>query len=163
MPNITAPAAFGYDGGSIRSTRIKPGMFRFRASTSLVSSKDSVVTADVAIPQLDRLRRFDKLMRGDEVDPRFQIIWQRTMEAIEAAFEAVNARVDEVAILARLSAVEVKAEVANDNAVKAQAEVEIVQQAAGNTFNVSDPTLANQYQEELDRLRLERGFDIGNF
>lgn len=149
MPsNIATPALFEYLGGSIRSTRIKPARFRYTAS-SVTTSKSTPTTTAAEIPQLDRLRRFDKLMQGDQIDPRFQLIWQRTMEAIESAFEAVNRRVDEVAIFARLSAAEALAEAANDNAVVAKATVETVKVATQTSFDTVSPDAATRFAEEL--------------
>jgi hypothetical protein len=104
-----------------------------------------------AVPKLDRLRRFDKLMRGDEVDLRFQLIWQRTMEGIEAAFEAVNQRVDDLsAILARLTAAEELAQAANDTAVSAVTQVEAVSAAVAETFTEVDPVFGDSYTDRLE-------------
>lgn len=149
MPNITAPAALEYSAGAVRSGRIVPTRLRYTAG-NVTSSKDTPLTAPAEIPQLNRLQRFDKLVRGDEVDPRFQLIWQRTMEAIESAFEAVNARVDEVAILARISAAEQLAQAANDNAVSAQQTATAIQTAAQQTFNDIDPNLAASFGDRLE-------------
>jgi len=69
------------------------------------------------------------------------------MEAIEGAFETVNARVDEVAILARLAAVESLADAANDNAIVAQATAAQVSVAVEQTFNEIDPVYRDFYED----------------
>lgn len=149
MPsNIATAATFAYSGGSIRSTRIKPARLHYRAG-DVTTSKSTPLTTAAEIPQLDRLTRYDKLTRGEQVDPRFQFIWQQTMEAIESAFEAVNQRVDEVAILARLSAVEQLAEVANDNAVSAKNTAETVKTATLQTFDVVSPGAGDTFNDAL--------------
>lgn len=146
MPNVTAPAALEYTGGAIRCSRPVPARLAYTAG-NLSTSASTTTTTAAEIPKLDRLRRFDTLVRGNEVDPRFQLIWQQTMEAIEGAFEAVNARVDEVAILARLSNVESLAAAANDNAVAAQATATQVSEAAKQTFSTIDPNLADTFDD----------------
>lgn len=58
----------------------------------------------VTAPTLDRLRRFDVLVQNEQVSPRFQLIWQRTMEAIEDAFTALSTQVaDNSALLNRIA------------------------------------------------------------
>lgn len=74
-------------------------------------------TLSVTSPTLDRLRRFDRLMSGDEVDTRYQLIWQRTMEAIEDAFAALTLQVaDNTALLNRIAAAQDLAAAANETA-----------------------------------------------
>lgn len=66
--------------------------------------------------------RQEKIVRpGGEVSTRFQIIWQRSMEAIEDAFRGQQGQITDLAtIVARLEAAEQKAaaaqEVANETA-----------------------------------------------
>lgn len=122
----------------------------YRAGT-VMSERDTPLTAPALIPVLDRLQRYDKLTQGDAVDARFQTIWQQTVKAIEDAFVAVNARVDEVAILARVSAAEALAQTANDNAVTAAAAIAVVQTAVAETFTDIDPVLGDTFDDRIDR------------
>ena len=150
MPDIAAPAALVYSPGALRVSRIAPARLRFTAGT-VMSERDTPLSAPVVIPVLNRLNRLIDKADG-ETDKQFQRrqqIWQSTMQAIEQAFVAINARVDEVAILARISAVEQLAEVANDNAVSAKATAETVAVAAEETFATIDPTLADTFNNGL--------------
>lgn len=149
MPsNITTPATFAYTAGSLRNTRIAPTRLTYSASTSLVTSKDTSTTTAAEIPELDRLTIVDRIPGEDERSfMRRAAIWQSTMQAIEDAFTAINARVDEVAILARLSAVEAKAEVANDNAVVAKATADNAVIATQETFGEIDPVYRTKFSE----------------
>jgi hypothetical protein len=149
VPDITTPAALTYSGGALRTFRVVPARLTYTAAT-VTTARDTSLTTAAVIPQLDRLRRMDRIVRDDGVDPRFQYIWQQTMEAIEGAFETVNARVDEVAILARISAVEALSQAANDNAVAAQATVATVSAAVATTFTQIDPIYQTRYLDELE-------------
>lgn len=150
MPsNITTPASLTYTGGGLRDNRIAPARLTYSTST-ITTTRDTPLTTAATIPVLDRLNRFDKLMRGEQVDERFQLIWQRTMEAIEDAFTAVNARVDEVALYARLNAVEALAEAANDNATTAQTTAAAVQTAVSQTFADIDPIYQTAFDGRLE-------------
>lgn len=154
MPNITAPAAFEYVGGGLRTMRLAPARLRYSASTQLVTSGDTPLSAVAEIPTLDRLTRWEKPQGYSAQDwERQMAIWQKAMGAIEDAFVAVNARVDEVALFARLSAVEAKAEVANDNANTALNEAVVVREATRTTFAASDQALQDAFDEELERLQ----------
>ena len=152
MPsNITAAASLNYTGGSIRCARIVPARLRYTGGT-FTSSKDTPLTTAAVIPQLNRLFRLVDKVDG-ETDKQFQRrqqIWQTTMEAIEAAFEAVNARVDEVALYARLSAVETAAQVANDNVATLTTTVTTIQTATENTFTEIDPLYGQDFSDRLD-------------
>lgn len=100
----------------------------------------------MAVPRLDRLTRFDRLTEGEGVSTRFQVIWQETMEAIEAAFAALNRRVDDnTRVLARLLAVEAKAEVANDNAISAQQTTVALTAATQSAVATIDPALVEYF------------------
>ena len=128
-----------YTGGMLRTFRVVPARLVYTAG-NVTSVRDSNVGGVAQVPNLERLRRFDKVMRGEEIDPRYQLLWQRTMEAIEAAFAAVNQRVDDLsAILARLTAAEQLAQAANDTAITAAAQVEAVAGAVAETFSDIDP------------------------
>lgn len=157
MANVTTPATFEYTGGGIRSTRINGARFRYSPSTTLVSSKDTPTTTAAEIPQLDVLQRqtsyFDAQGRPTV---QMQLHYQRMVEAIVSAFEAVNQRVDEVAILARLSAVEAKAEVANDNAVEARAIADTVKTATQQTFDTVSPGSGDTFNDTLVALDPDR-------
>jgi hypothetical protein len=150
VPDITAPGSLVFGGGALRTFRIAPARLAY-TSGSVMSVRDSAVSGMAEVPKLDRLRRFDTLMKGNEVDQRFQLIWQQTMQAIEAAFAAVNQRVDDLsAILARLSAAEELAQVANDNAVSAVATVAVVQTAVADTFTDIDPVLGSTFNDRVE-------------
>lgn len=152
MPSdVTTPATFAYVAGSVRTHRVAPARLTYSASSTLVSSKDTATTTAAEIPELDRLTSLERILNDDGTPTvRLMAIWQSTMEAIESAFEAVNARVDEVAILARLSAVETLAQAANDNANTAQATAQTVSTAVADTFADIDPVYRDQFNERVD-------------
>lgn len=146
MTDIITPARFEYERGELRGVRIVPTRFAYTAGSFLTGSESPTSTA-AEIPELDRLTFGDKIPGESEQSfMRRAAIWQKTMEAIESAFEAVNARVDEVAILARLSAVEAKAEAANDNANEAKTVANTANVAVEQTFSQIDPNLAEYYR-----------------
>ena len=148
MPDITQPASLVYGAGALRCSRIVPARLRYNSGSVMVE-RETPATDPVATPKLDRLQRFDRLMQGDSVDPRFQLIWQQTMKAIEDAFVAINNRVDEIAILARISAAEQLAQTANDRSVVAEQRVAVVEQAAQETFTSIDPVLGDRFQDGI--------------
>lgn len=149
--NVTVPATFEYTAGSLRTTRVVPARFAYTASSTLISSKDTSTTTAAAIPELDRLTSFEKLLNPDGTPTqRFMGLIQSYAEQIESAFEAVNARVDEVAILARLNAVETLAQVANDNAVAATATATAVAAATQETFADIDPVYRDQFESRFE-------------
>jgi hypothetical protein len=76
---------------------------------------------DVTRPRLDRLTRQEKIVNPDGTPSiRLQTIWQRTMEAIEAAFDALSTQVgDNTALLQEIRAAQKLAQAANDAAAKA--------------------------------------------
>lgn len=144
MPSIT-PAALTYTGGTIRTSRVVPARLSFTTS-SIVAGHDSPLSTEAEIPTLDRLTVYDKFPGVDDAAwHRFVAIWQDKCEKIESAFEAINARVDEVALYARLTAVESLAQVANDNATAAVETAEQISTAAEQTFAEVDPTYAERY------------------
>jgi hypothetical protein len=78
----------------------------------------------VTTPTLDRLTRFDTLLEGQGPSTRFQLIWQQTMEAIEAAFAALTTQVgDNSNLISQIQAALSLAAAANDNAVATASEV----------------------------------------
>lgn len=149
--DVTTPATLTYTGGTLRSTRPVKARFRYTASTTLVSSKDSDTSDAVTVPDLDRLLSQDRLLNPDGTPSiRFMAIWQSTMEAIENALEAVNAKVDDnSAILARLTAAETLAQAANDNAVAAQATAETVKAATSETLAIIDPIYQTEFNDRV--------------
>jgi hypothetical protein len=150
VPDITTPGALTFTPGTFRTPRIVPARLRYTAG-SVMTQKDSPTTAPAVVPVLERLRRTDAIMAGDNVDVRYQLLWQRTMEAIEKAFTAVNQRVDEIAILSRLSTVEMLAQTARDEAVKAASTVETVSAAVEQTFTEIDPVYGDQFNDRLEQ------------
>lgn len=152
MPNITVPAMLTYTGGALRQWRVVPARLNYTAGT-VTSVRDSAIGALAEVPKLNRLSRMIDKTSG-ETEQQFQrrqLIWQQTMEAIEAAFEAVNQRVDDLsAIVARLTAAEALAQTANDTAVAAVAQVEVVSTAVAETFTDVDPVFGNSYTDRVD-------------
>lgn len=71
---------------------------------------------DIARPKLDRLTRSERITNPDgTVSVRFQTIWQRTMEAIENAFDELATRQEgDSALLAEIRAAQQLAQSAND-------------------------------------------------
>ena len=65
----------------------------------------SNLSSAAAVPKLDNLTRFDQLQRGDEIDPRFQKLWQDNTNATKTAFEKQAEQIGDLAtIVARLEA-----------------------------------------------------------
>lgn len=79
----------------------------------------------VATPKLDRITRQEPITDGNVAHQRFQIIWQRTMEAIEAAFANQQSQITDLSsIISRLEAAEQQASTAQAQATAtAQADV----------------------------------------
>lgn len=150
--DVTTPATFSYTAGSPRDTRPAAVRFRYTASTSLVSTKDSDTSTSVTVPDLDRLLPLDRLLNEDGTPSlRFMAIWQTMCNEIESALEATNAKVDDnSAILARLTATEELAQAANDNANEAQATAAVVQSATADTLADIDPVYRESFNERID-------------
>lgn len=121
MPNFSAtPGAIAIAGGT---ATFVPA--RFSASAAVLNilggsagfTVGTVANDSVTTPTLNRLTRFDQLTQGDAVSTRFQTIWQRTMEAIEAAFEDQQGQITDLSnIIARLEATEAQAAAAQAQA-----------------------------------------------
>ena len=152
------PASLTWGGGAIEGTGLRSARLSWGGG-SVGTWNESDVSGTAAIPKLDRLNRMLDKADG-ETEKQFkrrQLIWQRTMEAIEAAFVAVNAKVDDnSAVLARLLAVEQAAQVANDNAQEAKQTaqesketVEAVNTATEETFGEVDPALIEKYRQKF--------------
>lgn len=150
MPDITVSASLDFYGGVFRDTRVAPASLTFGAGDVTMGS-DTQLTAETLIPKLDRLNRISDKASGETQQQfqRRQLIWQQSMEAIEAAFEAVNSRVDELAILARLTRAEGLAEVANDNAIAAQESVSQVTAAVSQTMADIDPIYQDAFDDRI--------------
>ena len=150
MPDITAPAPLAFSGGTLRQWRVVPARLTYTAG-NVMSARDTA-TGTVTVPTLNRLYRLADKSSG-ETDKQFQrrqLIWQQSMEAIEEAFEALAARVDELAgILARLTAAEQLAQAANDTAISAVTQVSAVSTAVEQTFADVDPTFGDAYGERV--------------
>lgn len=150
MPDITVTAPLVYSGGALRTFRVAPARLTYTAGN--VTSVRGTATGTVTTPTLNRIYRLADKIDGenDKQFQRRQLIWQQSMEAIEAAFEALTGRVNEVeAILARLTAAEALAQTANDTAVAAVAQVEIVSAAVTETFTAIDPVFGTVYTNNL--------------
>ena len=150
MPDISAPAPLIYSGGALRTFRVAPARLIYTAGN--VTSVRETTTGTVTTPTLNRLYRLADKIDG-ETDKQFQrrqLIWQQSMEVIEEAFAALTSRVDEqAAILARLTAAETLAQAANDTAVAAVAQVEVVSTAVAETFTVIDPVFGTEYVDRV--------------
>lgn len=151
MPSIE-PGALTYDGGALRTARIVPARLSFAAG-GFIGEVGTPTTAAAATPELDNWTRTDRPASISESDwVRWMARDQRFTDAIEAAFRAVNQRIDEVAIMARLNRVETLAQAANDTATQAQVVVEQTSTAVQETFQQIDPTYADYYEgrREID-------------
>lgn len=124
MPSVTAsPLSFNLTWGE---TRLIPE--RFSAAALMLAlmmgapriGPGTALQDPVAVPQLDRLTRQEKIVNPDGTPSiRLQTIWQLTMEAIEAAFGNQQGQItDLAAILRRLEAAEDKAEAARTQAAE---------------------------------------------
>lgn len=150
MPNITVPGSLTYAGGALRSTRLVPAQLRFVAGN--VATSQGTGTGTVTTPALNRLNRIiDKGQNESERDfQRRALIWQQSMEAIEAAFKGLTGRVDEIAaILARLTAAEQLAQTTRDEVMAVQAQVAVVQGAVAETFTQIDPLYGDEFENRV--------------
>lgn len=145
MPDITAAASLDYTGGTLRTGRLVPARLRYQSST-ITATRDTPLSTAAEIPNLNRLYSAEQLTNPNGTPThRLMAIWQEAMTQIEQAFVAVNARVDEVALYARLNAVETLAQAANDNATAAVAQVETVTEAVSQTFADIDPVYSGSF------------------
>lgn len=145
MPNISAAASLDYTGGTLRTSRMVPARMTYTAG-NITTASDSPISTAVDIPALNRLYSAEQLTNPNGTPThRLMALWQEAMTQIEQAFVAVNARVDEVALYARLNAVETLAQAANDNATAAVAQVETVTEAVSQTFADIDPVYSGSF------------------
>jgi hypothetical protein len=116
-----------------------------------LNERSTALRASVLVPDLDRLTFSDRISGESEMAfMRRAAIWQSTMNAIEAALAAVNERVADLeAVLARLTAAEMLAQTANQNAVEAQESVTVVQAAVSQTFDSIDPVYRDFFDDRL--------------
>lgn len=150
MADITSPAALSYSGGTLRTSRVAPARLRYSGGT-VSGSIETPLTTPATIPSLNRLTQWDRPEGWPEESwQRFMAIWQEMCGAAEDAFVAVNARVDEVALYARLNRVEQLAAAANDNASAAQTSVTQVQAAVSQTFAEIDPIYETSFNGRVE-------------
>lgn len=126
MPSVAvAPAPYRFTFGDVTTqpARETIGALAILFTGGSVSAgPESALSGEVAVPKLDRISRQEPITNPSRTAAqRFQLIWQRTMEAIEDAFRAQQAQIaDLTTIVARLEAAEEKAaaaqEVANETA-----------------------------------------------
>jgi hypothetical protein len=152
--NITTSASLTYTAGTLRTNRLVSARLTFVGGTVLTAG-GTRFTDDAATPKLTTQKRALPIGRVNErgevlVTMQEQERQQRFKEAIEAAFVAINARIDLIALEQRVSAVEVKADTANDNAIAAQATADEVSDAAKATFAEIDPIYDEIYEGALN-------------
>lgn len=131
MPDVVTPAQLAWTGGTVLDEPafdfVSPAILRW-TGVSVTESGGVSTALSVTAPTLDRLHRAIDKAEG-ETDKQFQrrqLIWQQTMEAIEAAFAALSTQVgDNTTVIARLLAAEALASAANDNAAAVTALVNI--------------------------------------
>lgn len=122
MPSVSpAPAAFAIDWGAVttKPARETVGALVLAFTGGSVSAgPSSHLSGQVTVPKLDRIMRQERIVEKEAASQRFQLIWQRTMEAIEAAFGGQQGQITDLAtIVARLEAAEAKADAAQTQAV----------------------------------------------
>gem|GEM_PF-4607865 len=147
MPDVTTSASLTYAGGTIRTGRMVPALLSFLAGDLTTSSATS--GALVSVPELDRLVRLVDRADGESEEQfqRRQLIWQQTMEAIEAAFKAINDRVDAIALEQRLIRTELLAQQASDKTVELETAVNDVNTAVSQTLSSVDPIYGIEYND----------------
>lgn len=144
MPSVSvAPLQLGYVGGGVTTipARVNVPPLALRATMGAVSAGPVTnLSGAVATPKLDRLTRFEQVQRGNEIDPRFQKLWQDNAEATESAFEAQANQINDIAaVVARLEASERLAQAAQATANEASK-----REALANSYtNPIDPLTAN--------------------
>lgn len=123
MPSdIVTPVQLRWGSGTITTNAEIDTVLPLRlvwSSGTVAEGLGAGVTTSVAVPELDRLTRFDQLFDDDGTPSvRFMAIWQEFAEKIEAAFASQQGQITDLsAIVNRLAAAEALASAANDNAV----------------------------------------------
>lgn len=99
---VFTPAVFTFTGGEIDTYPIRFTAAAFTFTGGSIGAGIDITTSDAAAtPLLDRLTRNPDKADG-ETEAQFQrrqLIWQQTMEAIEAAFAAVGVQITDIATL----------------------------------------------------------------
>lgn len=126
MPSVSiVPAAYRLTFGDVTTQPARETVgalvLRFIGGTAN-AGPETDLSGNVNVPKLDPIIRSERIVQpSGEVSPRFQTIWQQSMEAIKAAFRGQQGQITDLAtIVARLEAAEQKAaaaqEVANETA-----------------------------------------------
>jgi hypothetical protein len=118
VPNFSAaPAQLVIAGGTATFVPARfsatPAQLRIVGGTARFTI-GAVANDSVTTPKLDRIMRQELIVEKSlNASQRFQLIWQRTMEAIEDAFGGQQGQITDLAnIVARLEATEAKADAA---------------------------------------------------
>lgn len=131
MPEtVVTPAQLRWSGGVVATTplRIDVATASLRWTGGfIVAGPGTGTNLSVTTPKLDRIRRLERIVEPSGVAAqRFQIIWQRSMEAIEGAFAALTQQVaDNTALLNEIRATQAIAQAANANAAAVQSTVSL--------------------------------------
>ena len=130
MPEaVITPAQLRWSGGAVSTTPLRidvaAGALRW-AGGFIIAGPGTGTNLSVTMPRLDRLMRQEHIVLRDMPSQRFQIIWQQTMEAIEAAFTALTQQVsDNTALLNEIRAAQTLAQAASASASAVQSTVSL--------------------------------------
>lgn len=121
MPSVNiAPARFAIDWGVANAlpARVSVAPMNLVVTMGWAKSGPGTNLSPVeAVPKLDRITRQEPVTNGNIAHERFQVIWQRTMEAIEKAFANQQGQIEDLtAIITRLEAAEAQAQEAQATA-----------------------------------------------
>lgn len=141
--------------GAFVPVRFSPdtARLRFTGGTAILGPA-GMTPSDVTTPKLDRLQR-QAVYFNQTGNPttQMQIHWQRTMEAIEAAFTALTGQVTDLStIVAQIQAANALATAANSTAVATQSAIDIANSYTDPTNVVSaanDGTIAIAAHERI--------------
>lgn len=131
MPEVVVtPAQLRWTGGGLETvpTRVSLTAAALRWTGGfLVAGPGTGTSLSVTTPKLDRIMRQEEIVELSRVASlRYQLLWQRTMEAIEAAFTALSQQVnDNTAIIAEIRAAQQLAQAANANADAVSAQLSL--------------------------------------
>jgi hypothetical protein len=118
LPSVSVtPAAYAIDWGAAATQPAREtggAMILVFTGGTVSAGPSSNLSDSITTPKLDRIMRQEKIIEtGGTASGRFQLIWQRTMEAIESAFTGQQGQITDLStIVARLEAAEAKADVA---------------------------------------------------
>lgn len=126
---VITPGQLRLIGGALSTTPLRidvtAGALQW-AGGFVVAGPGSGTNLSVTTPRLDRLMRQERIVQNEMPSQRLQIIWQQTMEAIEAAFTALTQQVsDNTAIINEIRAVMAVAQAADAKATSVQTEVSL--------------------------------------